>query len=178
MCLRMTFFKLLPHLPGANELNRFLLCLPPTQSYTNISNKIYCVKSVMEPNLTRTIRTPAFWDTLCRPMLVIQIRSQVKSRQSQSYKFWKIAKNSNFKIFAKNVTCDTPPEVACRRYRADMGCGADGRMDGRTKWNQYTPQQICCIIIFSSSSLKMYAWQCLTMLSKYHLVTALPTGYK
>ena len=31
----------------------------------------------------------------------------------------------------------------CRRYRADTGCGtngrADGRTDGRTEWNQYTP---------------------------------------
>ena len=33
------------------------------------------------------------------PILVIHIRSQVKSRQSQSYKFEKIAKNSTFIIF-------------------------------------------------------------------------------
>ena len=39
---------------------------------------------------TRTTGTPAFWDAPRRPMitiLVIHIRSQVKTRQSQSYKF-------------------------------------------------------------------------------------------
>ena len=43
------------------------------------------------------------------PILVIHIRSQVKTRQSQSYKFKKIAKNWNF---ARNFTCNTPYEVA------------------------------------------------------------------
>ena len=47
--------------------------------------------------------------TLCLPILVIHIRSQVKTRQSQSYKFKKIAKNWNF---ARNFRCDTPSEVA------------------------------------------------------------------
>ena len=43
------------------------------------------------------------------PILVIHIRFQVKTRQSSSYKFKKIAKNLNF---ARNFTCDTPSEVA------------------------------------------------------------------
>ena len=49
--------------------------------------------------LSEPTRTPAFWDTpaaLWLPIQVIHIRSQVKTRQSQSYKFWKIAKNSKF----------------------------------------------------------------------------------
>ena len=44
---------------------------------------------------------PVFWDSPPAPwlpILVIHIRSQVKTRQIQSYKFKKIAKNSNFEI--------------------------------------------------------------------------------
>ena len=44
------------------------------------------------------------------PILVINIRSQVKTRQSQRYKFLKIVKISNFEI--KHDTRDTPSEVA------------------------------------------------------------------
>ena len=43
------------------------------------------------------------------PILVIHTRSQVKTRQNQSYKFKKIAKNGNFAI---NFTHGTPSEVA------------------------------------------------------------------
>ena len=43
------------------------------------------------------------------PILVIHIRSQVKTTQSQSYKFLKTAKISNF---ARNFARDTPSEVA------------------------------------------------------------------
>ena len=32
----------------------------------------------------------------------------------------------------------------CRCYRADTAAGTDGRTDGRTEWNQYTPQQLRC----------------------------------
>ena len=46
------------------------------------------------------------------PTLGIHIGSQVKTRQSQSYKFKKIAKNSKFWNFASNFTCDTLSEVA------------------------------------------------------------------
>ena len=43
------------------------------------------------------------------PILVIHIRSQVKTRQSQKYKFKKTAKFFNF---ARNFTRNTPSEVA------------------------------------------------------------------
>ena len=44
---------------------------------------------------------PAFWDTPAAPwlpILVIHIRSQVKTRQSHSYNLKQIAKNLNFEI--------------------------------------------------------------------------------
>ena len=97
------------------------------------------------------------------PILVIHIRPQVKTRQSQSYKLKKNCQKFKFWNFARNCTCDTLSEVVwydvqiwngsnqnCRRYRADTGCRTDagrmqdGRTDGQTKWNQYTPQQLCC----------------------------------
>ena len=53
---------------------------------------------------------PGFWDTPVAPWLpMIHIRSKVKIRKIQGYKFLKIAKNSNFEIF--HSTHDTP-EVA------------------------------------------------------------------
>ena len=45
------------------------------------------------------------------PILVIHIRSQVKTTQSQSYKFKKIAKISNFEILQETFAHDTPSEV-------------------------------------------------------------------
>ena len=54
--------------------------------------------------ITRTTRTPAFWDTTppppapWLPILVIHIRSYVKRKQCKNYKFKKIAKNSNFNL--------------------------------------------------------------------------------
>ena len=41
---------------------------------------------------TRTTRKPAFWYTPAAPWLVIHIRSQVRTKQSQSYKFRKLSK--------------------------------------------------------------------------------------
>ena len=68
-----------------------------------------CRSSRGIPIITRTTRTPAFWDTPWLPTLVIHIRSQVKTRQSQGYKFLKNAKHWNF---PRNFTRDTPSEVA------------------------------------------------------------------
>ena len=53
---------------------------------------------------TRTTRTPAFWHTPTAPwllILVIHIRSQVKTRQSQSCQ--KIAKNWNLEILQETL---------------------------------------------------------------------------
>ena len=46
------------------------------------------------------------------PILVIQIRSQVKRRQSLSYKFKKKCQKYKFFNFARNFTHNTPSEVA------------------------------------------------------------------
>ena len=47
------------------------------------------------------------------PTLLSHIRSQVKTRQSQSYRFKEFAKSPNFSnIWKFFFTCDTPSEVA------------------------------------------------------------------
>ena len=65
------------------------------------------IKYFVVPGLSRTTRMSAFWDTPTTtpwlPILVINIRSRVKTRQSQSYKFKKIAKNSNFEILQQTL---------------------------------------------------------------------------
>ena len=64
---------------------------------------IYCQ---LDQTSTRTTRMPSFWDTptpTWLSILVIHIRSHVKTRQIQSYKFLKIAKNSNFEILQENL---------------------------------------------------------------------------
>ena len=63
-------------------------------------------------------------------MLVIHNRSKVKTRQSQSYKLKKIAKNSMKWI---------QPELKVLQSGHGM---RDGRTD--TEWNQYIPQQLFC----------------------------------
>ena len=112
-------------------------------------------KFILHWNRTNT-RTPAFWDTPAAPwlpILVIHIRFQVKKRQSQSCKFWKIAKNSNFEILQE--TLHTPhllklPDKICKdQMDPTRNVGAtertrdagrtDGQTDGRTEWNQFPP---------------------------------------
>ena len=94
---------------------------------------------------TRTTRTPAFWDTPRRPMMT-HISSQVKRRQSQSYKFKIIAKNSNFKILQETLhtthllklldkmckyEMDPTRTVGATERTQDAG-QTDGRTDART----------------------------------------------
>ena len=111
---------------------------------------------------TRRTRTPAFWDTPAAPwlpILVIHIRSQVKTRQSQIDKFKNIATNSNFEFLQEPLHGTHPLKLLhkmyiyiwngsnqnCRCYRADMGCGTDGRTDRRTdEVKPIYPQELCC----------------------------------
>ena len=83
------------------------------------------------------------------PILVINIRSQVKTRQSQSYKFEKIAQNSNFGILQTNSKKTHLLKLLDKMYKYQMdptrAVGTTeqtrnaGRTDGRKEWNQYSP---------------------------------------
>ena len=94
---------------------------------------------------TRTTRTPALWATPRCPKLVIHIRSQVKTRQSQNYKFKKIAKNTNFKILPVTLHVTHLLELLDNMYKYEMdptktvGATERTRDAGRTEWNQYIP---------------------------------------
>ena len=95
------------------------------------------------------------------PILVIHIRSQVKTTQSQSYKCWKIAKISNFEILPETLHAthllkllykmhkyemDPTRTVEATERPLDAGRTRDGRgTDGRMEWNQYTSQQLRCV---------------------------------
>ena len=89
-------------------------------------------------------------------ILVIHIRSQVKSRQSQSYYLKKLPKiailqktlNATYllKLLGKMYEYEMDPTriVGATERTYDVGLTRDGRgmdrrMDGRTEWNQYTP---------------------------------------
>ena len=115
----------------------------------------------MPSGRTRTTRTPAFWDTPRRPMITHTSDSHQipsKTRQSQSYKFKKIAKNSNFEISQKPLHVTHLLKLLDKMYKYEMDptrtVGATERTQdagrtarqtyGRTEWNQYTPQQLGC----------------------------------
>ena len=113
---------------------------------------------------TRTTRTPAFWDTPTPwlPILVIHIRSQVKRKQSQSYKFLKIAKNYNFEIFQKALHATHLLKLLDKMYKYEMDptrtvCATErtrdaGRTDGQTEWNQYTPPTTSLCGVYKNST--------------------------
>ena len=132
--------------------------------------KIICVRNHMMPLhhqcrgiiwfLTQT-RTPAFWDTPRRLMITllgIHIRSQVKTRQSQSYKFLKIAKNAYFEILQETLHATHLLKLLDKMYKYEMDStrtvGAtertrdagrtDGPTDGRTNWNHTPPTTWLC----------------------------------
>ena len=79
-------------------------------------------------------------------ILVIHIRSQVKTRQSQRYKFLKIAKNTNFEILHETLHATHLLKLLDKMYKYEMdptkpvgatertrGAGrTDGQTDGRT----------------------------------------------
>ena len=54
------------------------------------------------------------------PVLVIQIRSKVKTRQSQSYKFKKNAKNSNYGIFQEILYVTHLLKLLDKLYRYEI----------------------------------------------------------
>ena len=165
---------------------------------------------------TRATSTPAFWDTPTTswlPTVVIHIRFQVKTRQSQSYEFKKIAKNSNFEILQETLNAthlltlldkmcknemDPTRTVGATERKRDVGRTdgwRDGQTDGRTEWNQNTPQQLRCVggIIntlsfrynafenvvykmtghFVPSSMRAFIW-CLFDNIGFHLLMVLP----
>ena len=92
---------------------------------------------------TRTTRTPVFWDTPAipwLPILVIHIRFQVKTWQSEIYKFKKIAKNLSFEILQESLNTTHLLQLFDKmyKYEIDPTVGATertqdaGRTDGRT----------------------------------------------
>ena len=111
---------------------------------------------------TRTTRMPVFWGyppASWLPILLSHIGSQVKRRQSQSYKFKEFAKSLHFqfrnKLYMRHtfwsclIRC---ANIKCIRWvllkiqsthdsvhRQTDGRTTDGQTEGRTRWNQYTP---------------------------------------
>ena len=123
-CLGMFLHKCNIHCNGWNQYKKFffskaiinsvsLTCFSFIQFYSELTSwyistpYTYQVWLEQLERLRSEIPPAAPW----LPILVIHIRPQVKTRQSQSYKSKKIAKNSNFLNFAKTFTCDTPSEV-------------------------------------------------------------------
>ena len=96
---------------SANTLELLQSCTKPARVASLpqglLNNKMIAPVTVKWPwriwvklTITTTTRTPAFWDTPTAPwlpILVIHIRSQVKTRQSQSYKLKK--KKPKIQIF-------------------------------------------------------------------------------
>ena len=90
------------------------------------------------------------------PILVIHIRSKQEKVKDTDFK--KIAKNSNFEILQETLHATHLMKLLDEMYKYDMDStrhvGATERTRG--EWNQYTPQQLCCvggIITFRSSGV-------------------------
>ena len=89
------------------------------------------------------------------PILVIHIKSQVKRRQSQSYKFEKNCQNSNFLMLQPTLQATHLLRLFDKMYKYEMDPtrtvgGTEQTLDmreGRTGWNQYTPRQLCCVCV-------------------------------
>ena len=75
----------------------------------------------------------------------VHIGSQIKTRQSQSYKFEEFAKTSYFLIFwSCLIWCVNMKWIRRELLKIQSGHDSvhrrtDGRTDGQTRWNQYTP---------------------------------------
>ena len=112
-------------------------------------------------NRTKTTRTPVFWDTPCcpwLPILMIHIRSRVKTWQRQNYKCKKLSKIQILKFCKKLYTRPTlwsslircitmkwiQPEVQALQSGQGMWDGrTDRRTDGRSKTN-IPPTTLLC----------------------------------
>ena len=96
---------------------------------------------------------PASW----LHIIVSHIGSQVKRRQSQSYKFKEFAKISNFWIWKQTVHATHLLKLLVKmcKYEMDPMCIVEDKertqfcpqtdilqTDRRTRWNQYTPFQL------------------------------------
>ena len=87
------------------------------------------------------------------PILVIHIRSQVKTRQSQSYKLKKNAKNSKFAILQQTLHTKHLLKLLGKMYEYEMDptrtVGATertrdaGRMDGQSETNILPTTSLC-----------------------------------
>ena len=108
--------------------------------------------------MTSTTRTAAFWDTPAAPWLPILVihfssRSQVKTRQGQSYKLKKNATSLCFENLQTNLCATHFLKLLAKMYKYEIDptktVGAtertkdagwtDGRADSRTEWSQFTP---------------------------------------
>ena len=66
-------------------------------------------------------------------ILVIHIRSQVKTRQNQSYKVYKLGKSSNFKILQYILHAIYILKLLDKMYKYDLD---PTRTVGATEWTQ------------------------------------------
>ena len=123
------------------------------------------------------------------PILVIHIRSQVKTTQSQSYKFKKIAKTSYVEILQETLHATHLLKLLDKMYKYEMdptrtveatertrdAGRTDGRTDGRTEWNQYTPQQLRCAGGIKILQETLHATHLLKLLDKMYKYEMDPT---
>ena len=120
------------------------------------------------------------------PILVIHIRSQVKTRQSQSYKFKKIAKNPNFQILPETLHATHLLKLLDKMYEYEMDptktVGATertrdaGRTDGQTDGRSETSIPPNNFVVRggyndnkfnSTKSLRVYYWYVKTPTCRY-----------
>ena len=132
----------------------FIWISPSTWQYSNFD--FYTIRIVNVPGLHKLeqlerLRSAAPWLAI----LSIHIRSQIKTRQSQSYKFKTFAKNYNFVILQNtrhtiwrclsrcvNMKWIQPVLWKLLSGHDSVHRRTDGQTDARTTWIQYTPFQL------------------------------------
>ena len=126
-----------------NNLDDFILWELSNSFYLSSTELIHmCTLWQLELEQLERLRSEIPPTATWLHILVIHIRSQGKTRQSQSYKFKKIAKNLNFEILQETLHTThllkwldkikiwNWSNQNYRCYRADTGCGTDGWTDG------------------------------------------------